>query len=185
MALPIDGTTTGSAGEVDNSAAGDRGLRGAEAFQASRRSAANVIDLESDDNDGDNNGDNDGNNNGDNDGDNGPSQRVLAPARHSKPKACGSSTQCGRPRGGAGEGLKRLLEDGVAQKEAWEEKRVKIEAAVQMHRIDSERAAAERVAEIQARSNEKIAEMQQETMRMQMQMMEGFFKVMQGRGNPA
>jgi len=73
----------------------------------------------------------------------------------------------------------------VAQKEAWEEKRVKIEAAVQMHRIDSERAAAERVAEIQARSNEKIAEMQQETMRMQMQMMEGFFKVMQGRGNPA
>lgn len=41
----------------------------------------------------------------------------------------------------------------------------------------------EKIAEIQARSNETVARMQHETMRMQMQMMEGFFNLMQGRGN--
>ena len=52
-----------------------------------------------------------------------------------------------------------------------------------MHRIDSERGTAERVAEIQARSNEAMAKMQQETIRIQMQMMEGFLKIMQGKGD--
>jgi hypothetical protein len=125
------------------------------------------------------------------------------PIRRNKSKARGTSTQHGR--GGATEGLKRLLEVSEARKEARdekrikseeareekrikfeearEEKRIKAEAKLQMHRIDSENATAARVAEIQARSNEKMAEMQQESMRMQMRMMEGIFKVMQGNGN--
>ena len=92
-----------------------------------------------------------------------------------------------------------MLEGSEARKEARDEKRVKmdeerirLEADVEMHRIDSERATAETVAETRARSSEQLAEIQarsiermaatqQETMRMQMQM-EGLFKVMQGRG---
>lgn len=124
----------------------------------------------------------DADNDGDDDG-------QGAPAHRSRPKARGPSAQRGRLRG---EGLKRSLEASEGRREAWDEKRIKVEANVQIHRIDSERATAERVAEIQARSNEqiaeiqarsseKMAEMQQETMRMQVQMMEGFFKAMQGR----
>ena len=90
--------------------------------------------------------------------------------------------------------MKRLLEASEARKEARDGKRIKADVEVQKHRIDSEQVTAERVAEIQARSNEKIAEiqarnaeamakMQQETTRMQMQIMEGFFKFIQGQGN--
>ena len=104
--------------------------------------------------------------------------------------------------------MERLLE---ARKEARDGKRIKVdeermklEADVQMLRIESERATPEwvaeiqarsneqtaeiqtrsnvQMAEIQARSNERMAEMQQETMRMQMQMMEGLFKVIQSCG---
>ena len=125
----------------------------------------------------------DADNDGDDDGQEAPAHRS------SRPRARGASSQRGRLRG---EGLKRSLEASEGRREAWDEKRIKVEADVQIHRIDSERATAERVAEIQARSNEqvaeiqarsseKMAEMQQQTMRMQMQMMEGFFKVMQSR----
>ena len=108
--------------------------------------------------------------------------------------------------------MKRLLEGSEARKEARDGKRIKVdeermklEADVQMRCTESERATAERVAEIQARSNEqtaeiqtrsnvqmaeiqarsneRMAEMQQETMRMQMLMMEGHFKIIQSRGS--
>ena len=93
-----------------------------------------------------------------------------------------------------------MLEGSEARKEARDGKRVKVdeermelEADVQMRRIESERDNAKRVAEIQARSNEqmaeiqarsnvRMAEIQQETMRMQMQMMKGLFKIIQSRG---
>ena len=103
--LLVGGTAIGSASEGDDDAASDEGS--AEAFQESRRSAnESPINLGSDD---------------DNDGDNSPNQG--APTRRSKPKARGTSAQRERLRGGAGEGLKRLLESTVAQKEARNEKR--------------------------------------------------------------
>ena len=51
--------------------------------------------------------------------------------------------------------LERLLEASEARKKARDEKRIRVEAEAQMHHIDSERATAERAAEIQARSNER------------------------------
>ena len=136
---------------------------------------------------------------GERDGDS--SQESTTRRSKSKPRGPGISSQRGlRLEGGAGERLKRLLEGSEARKEARAEKRIKIqeerirlEAEAQMHRIESKRVTAERVAEIQARSsvqlaeiqarsNERIAAMQQETMRMQMQMMEGLFRVRQARG---
>ena len=60
-----------------------------------------------------------------------------------------------------------MLEGSEAQKEARDgkrtkadEERMKLEADVQMLRIESERATPEWVAEIQARSNEQTAEIQ-------------------------
>ena len=137
----------------------------------------------------------------------------VLPTRRSRSKlrGAGRGQFTGRLKGGDGDGLKRLLEGSESRKEARDGKRIKVdeermklEADVQMRRIESERATAERVAEIQARSNEqtaeiqtrsnvqmaevqarsneRMAEMQQETMRMQMQMMEGLFKIIQSRG---
>jgi hypothetical protein len=100
----------------------------------------------------------------DDENDDGDSSQVPTTRRSkSKPRGPGISSQRGRLRlkGGAGDGLKRLLEGSEARKEARDGKRIKVdeermklEADVQMHRIESERATAERVAEIQARSNE-------------------------------
>jgi hypothetical protein len=88
-------------------------------------------------------------------------------------------------------GLKRMLQANEARKEARDRKRLKSEAEVQRYRIDAETRVAEiqarsneKVAEIQARSNEKLAEMQQETMRMQMRMMEGIFHMIHRQDAP-
>ena len=102
--------------------------------------------------------------NDDRDGDN---SQVPTRRSKSKPRGPGISSQRGRlrhkPKGGAGEGLKRLPEGSEARKEARDENpikvdegRIKLEADVQMHRIASERATAERVALIKASA--KIAE---------------------------
>lgn len=59
-------------------------------------------------------------------------------------------------------GLKRLLECNGAE-ESGDGKRIKSEADVQMHCIDSGRATAERVIGIQICSNKNMVEMQQDS----------------------
>ena len=127
-----DETATGSASEGDDEATSDEPEEGAKAPQALQpkpkdgSKMPSSTSLESND---------------DNDGD----DAQGAPTYRSKSKARGVSTKCGRVKGEAGKGLRRLPEVSGAQKVARGEADVQISMAVEPHvqmAVEPQRRAA-------------------------------------------